>query len=509
MTAAAQPEQVTDMSSPFAARPSSDNACHLLLVESDPGQATLTRDLLARAEAQRLVISRAATLEAAMALLSRGEAVDGIILDLNLPDSQGVETVRRIKIVTREAPIIAITRYADSELRHRARIEGADDLFSEDESSGRLFWRSVLKIIDRKRSQQRQFQALLDASPDGVLLVNDAGVVRYVNAAAIDMFGRSREELFAEPIGFSVNDAKPIEITVTHPAGDRCCEMRVVRMEWDDEPTWLASIRDITERKRNEALLARSRELEFDNRRIEQANHLKSIFLANMSHELRTPLNAIIGFTQLIDDGVVPQGSPKHKVFIGHVLSSGRHLLQLINDVLDLAKVESGKVSFHPERVDLLQITEHVVEVLEVVAGKKGVDIAIEFDPSLDHIEVDPGRFKQVLYNYLSNAIKFSPDGGRVDVSLRAEGEHRFRVEVRDRGFGIAPSDVARLFHQFDQIEPATGQARTQGTGLGLALTKRLVELQGGWVGVSSLLGEGSEFFAVLPRIVRGHEPRR
>ncbi|WP_088287362.1 ATP-binding protein [Ideonella sp. A 288] len=478
---------------------------HVLLVEDNPADADLTRELLEQSTAQRFVINRAPTLAAAIELLSSGEKVDAIILDLNLPDSQGIETVRRVRILTHEAPIIAISGHASDELRRLARSEGAEDLFGKQESNSRLFWRSVLQIMDRKRAQQRQFQVLLDAAPDGMVLANEFGQVRYVNQAAIDMFGRSREVLMSEPLGFSVLDAEPADITIPHPDGHRDCEMRVVRIEWDDEPVWLASVRDVTERKRASALQARSAELEFENRRFEAANRLKSEFLANMSHEFRTPLNAIIGFSQLLRDGVVSPTSPKHELFLGHILSSGRHLLQLINDVLDLAKVEAGKLGFAPEPVSLLELTEEVKAVLGEAAAKKGIDIAVEVDPTLVEVELDPGRFKQVLYNYLSNALKFTADHSQVSVRVAAEGEHRFRVEVRDNGLGIAPSDIAKLFTEFHQLD--AGSARQhQGTGLGLALTKRLVEAQGGTVGVSSSIGHGSEFYAVLPRIGRAVE---
>jgi signal transduction histidine kinase len=327
----------------------------VLLVEDNPVDAEITSTLLKQATTQRFVISHAASLSAAIDLLSSGEKVDAIILDLNLPDSQGIETVRRVRILTQEAPIIAISGSTNEELRRLARDEGAEDLFGKQESNSRLFWRSVLQIMDRKRAQQRQFQVLLDSTPDGMVLVNASGRVRYVNQAAIDLFGRSREELINEPLGFSVVDEEPADITIPHADGHRDCEMRVVRIEWDDEPAWLASIRDVTERRRAAALQARSAELELENRRFELANRLKSEFLANMSHELRTPLNAIIGLSELLRDGVVSPTSPKHEVFLGHILSSGRHLLQLINDVLDLAKVEAGKLSFLPEPVSLPQ----------------------------------------------------------------------------------------------------------------------------------------------------------
>jgi len=478
---------------------------HILLVEDNPGDADLTCERLEEASTHKFEVSRAASLADAIRLLASPTPIDAIILDLDLPDSQGVDTVRRIRIVLGDAPIIAISGQVDDLLRHRARREGAEDLFDKGEANSRLFWRSVLQIIDRHHAQQRQFQALLDATPDAILLAGTGGVVRYVNQAAVEMFGRSREDLLGEPLAFSVHDDDPSEITILRGTEERSCEMRVVKIEWDDAPAWLASIRDVTERRRSEELQARSRELEFENRRIEAANRLKSLFLANMSHELRTPLNAIIGFSQLLDDGLVDSSSPKHHEFLGYILSSGHHLLKLINDVLDLAKVESGKITFLAERVDLQRLTQDVVTTVDVLATKKQVRIDVEFDRSLDHIEIDPGRYKQVLYNYLSNAIKFTPEGGRVQVCVRGHEEDTFRLEVRDHGIGIAPADIPKLFIEFHQLD-AGASKRHQGTGLGLALTKRIVEAQGGWVGVNSVVGHGSEFFAVLPRVARVQE---
>ena len=265
-------------------------------------------------------------------------------------------------------------------------------------------------------------------------------------------------------------------------------------------------MRDVTERKRAEALQARSTELEFENRRIQEASRLKSAFLANMSHELRTPLNAIIGFAELLIDGMVDTKSPKYQLFVGHILSSGRHLLQLINDVLDLAHVESGKVRFRPEAVDLHALMHEVCATLGPVSAQRRVQLVVEHDPAVAGARLDPGRFKQVLYNFLSNAIKFSPEGGRVFVRTRALPEAMFRLEVQDSGVGIAPKDIARLFTDFEQLEEGAAK-RHQGTGLGLALTRRLVQAQGGSVGVSSMLGRGSEFFAVLPLHSTGPEP--
>jgi CheY-like chemotaxis protein len=225
-----------------------------------------------------------------------------------------------------------------------------------------------------------------------------------------------------------------------------------------------------------------------------------------MSHELRTPLNAIIGFAELLYDEQVPPDAPEFKEFLGDILTSSKHLLQLINDVLDLAKVESGRFEFHPEPVDLTRTVNEVIGVLRTSAAAKQLRMLTAVEPDLSQIVIDPGRFKQVLYNYLSNAIKFTPAGGTVSVRISAHGPDAFRVEVDDTGIGIAPEDLDRLFVEFQQLEPGAAK-KHQGTGLGLALTKRLVEAQGGSVGVESTPGTGSRFFATLPRRALGGTP--
>ena len=470
----------------------------VLLVEDSAGDAELTCERLAQAPAQAFEVLRAHTLAESLLVLS-ARPVDAVILDLNLPDSRGVETVRRIRVVLAQTPIVVVTGVVDETLRSLAMAEGAEDVFAKEESNTRLFWRSIAHIIERRREQQRQFQRVLDATPDAILVVNDEGVMLYVNQSAVELFGRSRDDLLGESLGFSVADNVPAEIHIARADGERVCEMRIVRMEWDDERAYLASVRDITERKRAEALQARSVELEFENRRIQEASELKSAFLANMSHELRTPLNAIIGFSELLYDGMISPSSPQYRTFIGHIQSSGKHLLQLIDDVLDLSKVEAGKVVFNPKPVDLGRLVSEVCASLGALAAQKRLSLQVDHDESLVDVQLDPGRLKQILYNFLSNALKFSPDAGVVRVRTRSEIGGMFRLDVRDQGPGITPADQLRLFKEFQQLE-AGANKRHGGTGLGLALTKRLVEAQGGSVGVNSAVGQGSEFYAILPR---------
>jgi signal transduction histidine kinase/CheY-like chemotaxis protein len=240
-------------------------------------------------------------------------------------------------------------------------------------------------------------------------------------------------------------------------------------------------------------------------KRIQEANRLKSEFLANMSHELRTPLNGIIGFAEIMHDGKVGPISADHKEYLGDILTSARHLLQLINDILDLSKVEAGKMEFVPQRIDPATVVSEVRDIVRTLAAKKRIALRIEIDPSLSSIEADSRSLKQILYNYLSNALKFTPEEGAVTVRVKPKDADHFRIEVEDNGIGIKPEDMGHLFVEFKQLDATTAK-KYSGTGLGLALTKKIVEAQGGRAGATSTPGKGSIFYAILPRAFRAGE---
>jgi signal transduction histidine kinase len=246
---------------------------------------------------------------------------------------------------------------------------------------------------------------------------------------------------------------------------------------------------------------ARNEVLEAQNRRIQEAARLKSEFVANMSHELRTPLNSIVGFAELFADGRFGPLPGKYQDFAMVLHASSQQLLRLINDILDLAKVESGKIEFQSEDVDLSQLISETTAIVSGLAANRKIKMTTEVDSAIGPVRLDPMRLKQVLYNYMSNAIKFTPEGGRVVVRARPVAGERFRIEVEDTGVGIRPADKHRLFIEFQQLDASTAK-KFAGSGLGLALTKRLVEAQGGTVGVDSVFGAGSTFFATLPQQV-------
>ena len=241
------------------------------------------------------------------------------------------------------------------------------------------------------------------------------------------------------------------------------------------------------------------------NTEVERANRAKTDFLATMSHELRTPLNGIIGFAELMHDGRVGDVSDRHREYLGDILTSAHHLRRLIDDALDLSKVEAGMLDIRPEPVDVGQLVSEVSEALRSLAVSKELELAVDVDPALDGVVTDPGHLKQVLYNFLSNALKFTPRRGHIVVRAHPEGSGSFRVSVTDDGPGIAPADLTRLWTAFQQI--SSDARRYEGTGLGLALVKRIVEAQGGSVGVDTALGGGSTFYAVLPRTARRASP--
>jgi len=388
-------------------------------------------------------------------------------------------------------------------------------------------------IVFRDQTDERRESAaraaVLEAALDGIVAMDEHGLITEMNPAAEAMFGRRRVEALGRPLAdlliperfrgahraglaryLDTGEARVLGRRLELPAlradgVEFPVEIAIVATQRGGAQTFTAFIRDVTDQHRAEEARRRSAELELENRRIEEANRLKSEFLANMSHELRTPLNAIIGFSELLLTGHAGPLEPVQREYLDDVVTSGRHLLHLVNDVLDLAKVEAGKLELHDEPVDLPKLVGEAVAMLRPVAQRRRIAIDVAIAPAVHSLIVDPVRLRQVLYNYLSNALKFTPEDGRVVVRAEAEGAERVRLSVEDTGVGIAPADLSRLFVAFEQLEQGAGAG---GTGLGLALTRRLVEAMGGTVGVTSALGVGSVFHAVLLRRPRSLRPR-
>ena len=238
--------------------------------------------------------------------------------------------------------------------------------------------------------------------------------------------------------------------------------------------------------------------LETKSHQLEVASRHKSEFLANMSHELRTPLNAIIGFSEVLVEQMFGELNPKQMEYLQDIHSSGHHLLTLINDVLDLSKIEAGRMELELSEFDVAELLETALNLVHERAGRHGLTLSLDIAPGIETWVADARKVKQTLLNLLSNAIKFTPAGGAVQVAVRSNEAGQLEIAVADTGIGIAPQDQARIFEEFHQ---ASGSylRKAEGTGLGLSLARRFIELHGGHLGLASTSGQGSTFTFVLP----------
>ncbi|MET0383217.1 MAG: ATP-binding protein [Burkholderiaceae bacterium] len=373
-----------------------------------------------------------------------------------------------------------------------------------------------VKAEHRKLTAERQ--AILDTDLVGVMKVR-GGRIAWCNRGLETLFGVGPGELTGESVRQLLATDKAYDFIMRHGypnlrVGEVCStEIRMMRRNgttiWvalratatpDSPRDPICMIVDITSRKRAEELRLRAAELEAENRQLIETGRVNSLFLANMSHELYTPLNAIIGYAHVLQSGVYTADSPKFSRYLGQIGQSGQHLLELIRTMLNFADAESGKFALRPEPVVVADVARDVIDMFHLESRKKGISMSMAVDPAIGEVAVDERRLAQVVSLYLSNAIKFSPADSPVELRIRADGTDRFRIEVADRGIGIAPEDIPRLFVPFRQLNQG-GTKPHGGAGLSLALAKRLARAQGGDVGVESRRGDGSVFWIALPRV--------
>jgi len=452
---------------------------------------------------------------------SAEEAVGRLVSELIIPEDRQEEENRILQeVLLRELSQYETMRrrkdgsliYVDVSSKAVGKAAGGVDfIVSSNKDVTRLKVQRDAKLAEARYAQ------LLESTPDGMIMANPAGRIVLANSQAERLFGYARGELLGQltetllPLRLrsaqtgkenpflSVRSPGPAAAGRLELFGQRRdgsefpIEISLSRLEVEDGTLVISAIRDGSERKRFEQALHEK------NVELQASAEGKNRFLANMSHELRTPLNGIIGFAEFLTDGKPGPLNQKQKEYLADILNSGRHLLQLINDVLDLSKVEANRMELNPEPFNPAKVIEGVCAVARPLAQKKDLRLTVEIAPGLEEVVLDQQKFKQILYNLVSNAVKFTDEGGRVCVRARPLETHRFRLEVEDTGIGIRREDLPRLFKEFEQLESGTAR-RYEGTGLGLALTRRIVELQGGSIEVASEAGKGSTFSVVLPR---------
>jgi signal transduction histidine kinase len=376
--------------------------------------------------------------------------------------------------------------------------------------------RTAERRAPARRSSQSVVRQIVERLADGIVVVSAQGTIRFANPAAEKLFGRSAAELVDQEFGFPLSSADATEIEIVRRDGALVVsELRVVDVAWEDENAMLVSLRDVTDRKVAEE---KSRQLEREKAaraEAEAANRAKSDFLAVMSHELRTPLNAVIGYAELLDLGVAGSLGAEQRQQVGRIVASGRHLLGLVNEILDLAKVEAGRLAVERVPTSAADVVEGAIVLAQPQAEARGLTLSAtsEITPTMRFIG-DRDRVLQILANLLSNAVKFTEPGGtiRIDVTddeVPADARHLqstthwIAFHVRDSGIGIHADHIDRIFSPFVQAEQGHTR-RSDGTGLGLTISRRLARLMRGDVTVESTVGVGSQFTLWLPADLDG-----
>lgn len=355
-------------------------------------------------------------------------------------------------------------------------------------------------------------RAIIERLPDGIVIVDHQGSIRFANPAAELLFDRGAHELVGTAFGFAlvVGETTEIEIVQRGGGGVVHAELRVVETEWEDEQVELVSLRDITDRKEAEE---RSKQLAFEREarlEAEAASRAKSEFLAIMSHELRTPLNAVLGYSELLELGISGPLTDKMREQVGRIRMSAKHLLGLVNDILDLAKVEAGRLSVSSAPASSATTIAAAIALIQPQAAAGGLDLTItEISEPCPIYRGDDERVRQVMVNLLSNAVKFTASGGKItvacaltstpDSSARLQPNRQYvAFRVSDTGSGIAEEKLLSIFDPFVQADSGHSRSR-EGSGLGLTISRRLARLMGGDLTVATKLGEGSTFTLWLP----------
>ncbi|WP_161569150.1 hybrid sensor histidine kinase/response regulator [Candidatus Oscillochloris fontis] len=363
--------------------------------------------------------------------------------------------------------------------------------------------------------RERLLRLVIDAAPDAMMIADADEHVLTWNAAAERMFGYLAAEVMGQPLNrlIATRDASIYFSLIADqrqgPALDATIEVHARRRDGSEFPaqfvlaTWRSLqgeyftcvVRDITERQQNQA----ARRAMEPGTELERVAQLKNEFLANMSHELRTPLNTILSLTEAVSEGVYGLLNDRQQQVLDVVTESGQHLLGIVNDILDMIKIEAGKIELQIEPVEIDEICAASIRMVRQIAYAKRIQIRSEIDPQVELVEADPRRLKQILVNLLSNAVKFTPEGGRVILEVRGDPVAQLLyLRVEDTGIGISRADLPRLFRPFVQLDTRLSR-RHEGAGLGLALVAHLTELHNGGVHIQSTLGVGSCFTLMLP----------
>lgn len=445
--------------------------------------------------------------EKAIQIAQYDSAPDLILLDINMPEMDGYEVCKILKANsdTKRIPIVFLTSKSEMGEEIHGLNLGAADYITKPLNPAILLARIKVHIRlkqmqDSLRDQRTWFHSIIEATPNAVIVTDEQGEIVLCNSRAGEVFGYGARELYFK----NLNELIRIETGIRKDGSEFPAEV-----SFNDLPNLnqggvctCVLVRDITERKRIEDEIRAAKEL------AEEANKMKSDFLANMSHELRTPLNAIIGYSEILQEDAQEIGQPVFVSDLKKIHSAGKHLLQLINDILDLSKIEAGKMDLFIEEFDVATLIRDVETIIHPLVEKNHNQFEIYSELFYKTMNSDVTKLKQILFNLLSNAAKFTRNG-LITLTIKNyisdNGQERIIFSVSDTGIGLTLEQIGKLFENFTQADASTTR-KYGGTGLGLAISRRYCQMMGGDIAVNSVILEGSTFTVDLPIVVQANQ---
>jgi PAS domain S-box-containing protein len=433
--------------------------------------------------------------------------------------SRGIEDIYELTYIRKDGSrfpaVVSVTALRDAQNAIIGYL-----LIGTDNTARREIEEERMKLDQRLRDQQFYTRSLIESNMDALITTDPLGIITDVNNQMEALTGCTRDELIGAPFKnyfteperaiaginkvLSERKVTDYELTARALSGVETLVSYNASTFYDRNRKLqgvFAAARDVTETRAAEVALRSLHEgLTRANAELDKAARLKDEFLANMSHELRTPLNAILGLSEALLEQTVGSLTPRQFKSVTTIFASGKHLLTLINDILDLSKIESGTLELNPDEINVREFCESCLLFIRTQAMQKSIDVSFEHDGRVERIKADPKRLKQILVNLLTNAVKFTQPGGRIGLKVEVPKDRdAISFIVWDTGIGIAPEDEGKLFRAFTQVDSGLTRAQ-EGTGLGLALVAKLVELHGGHVALESKPGKGSRFIVTVPQ---------
>lgn len=457
----------------------------ILLVEDDPDDVFLLKGMLNRVEGQKFKVTVAESINACRNQL-RTDLYDVLLLDLSLSDSQGLSTLAIVKQGAVGIPIIVLTGLQDEKIATEAVRKGAQDYLVKGKVNADVLLRSLSYAVERNQlnremcASEERLRTIIENTSGGILIISKSGIVEFANRAAEELFGRTKAKLEGRDFGYPITRGGSDEIDIIKPDKEHVsAEMQIVELDWQGEDAYLVLLHDISERKRNEKM--------------------KDEFVGNVSHELRTPLTIIRESISQIADGLCGAINDKQKKYLGKSLRNIDRLKIIIDNLLDISKIESGKVEVFKESFNLIEVVDEIFSDFEPHVRQKNLEFKKNYSANVVMVYADKPKIIQVFTNLVGNALKFTSEGYIEMVVL--ETEDTIECVIKDTGKGISKNDYGKLFSKFEQLGRLNGPGE-KGTGLGLCICKSIIDMHKGSINVNSEVGEGTEFKISLPKSV-------